>query len=176
MVKYHHDKGSHVMKQCRPSPPAHHAPPPQTGAPRGFTLVELIIVMGILGILMSVAIPGFTAYRLRAQNAAATSDIRTIEKDIFAYFTEQSTYPPDLATVGRGALKDPWGNPYQYLRITASGDGRQDTVQGDVNTDFDLYSRGVDGVSVQSVNDPSSSDDILRVNDGAAVVRAGDYF
>lgn len=143
---------------------------------QGFTIIELIVVMGIIAVLSAVAFPAFSNYRLRAQNAAASADIRTIEKDIFAYFTEYSTYPPDLATVGRNTLKDPWGNPYQYLRITAPGDGRQDTVLGDINTDFDLYSRGVDGVSVQSVNDPSSSDDMLRVSDGAAVIRVGDYF
>lgn len=145
-------------------------------AQNGFTLVELIVVMAIIAILVSVALPAFNDYRLRTQNAAATADIRTIEKDVIAFYSDSATYPPDLAAVGRGGAKDPWGNPYQYLVINAPGDGRQDTVIGDLNSDFDLYSMGPNGVAPQSVNDPLSADDILRANDGASVIRAGDFF
>jgi prepilin-type N-terminal cleavage/methylation domain-containing protein len=54
----------------------------------GFTLIELLIVVAIIGILAAVAIPQFAAYRQRAFNSAATSDITNIQKSQAAFFTD----------------------------------------------------------------------------------------
>jgi type IV pilus assembly protein PilA len=59
----------------------------------GFTLIELLIVVAIIGILAAIAIPQFSAYRAKAYNAAATSDLKNAKTDLEAYFTVNQIYP-----------------------------------------------------------------------------------
>lgn len=59
----------------------------------GFTLIELLIVVAIIGILAAIALPQFMAYRTKAYNSAATSDIKNAKTSLEAYFTEYQTYP-----------------------------------------------------------------------------------
>lgn len=60
---------------------------------KGFTLIELMIVVAIIGILAAIAIPQFTKYRARAQNSAALSDVRNLRTDMEGYFAEWQVYP-----------------------------------------------------------------------------------
>lgn len=60
---------------------------------KGFTLVELMIVVAIIGILAAIAIPQFTKYRSRAQNSAALSDARNLRTDLEGYYAEWQVYP-----------------------------------------------------------------------------------
>jgi len=66
---------------------------------KGFTLIELMIVIAIIGILAAIAIPQFAAYRVRGFNATALSDIRHMITAQEGYYAEYQTYSSDLAGV-----------------------------------------------------------------------------
>jgi prepilin-type N-terminal cleavage/methylation domain-containing protein len=59
---------------------------------KGFTLIELLIVVAIIGILAAIAIPQFAAYRVRAFNSAATSDLRNFKTTMEADYADNSEY------------------------------------------------------------------------------------
>jgi type IV pilus assembly protein PilA len=66
---------------------------------KGFTLIELMIVIAIIGILAAIAIPQFSAYRKRAYNSAAMSDLKNAVTAQEAYFADKQTYTTLLATL-----------------------------------------------------------------------------
>jgi type IV pilus assembly protein PilA len=59
---------------------------------KGFTLIELMIVIAIIGILAAIAIPQFSAYRTRSYNSAAQADLRNATTAQEAYFVDNSRY------------------------------------------------------------------------------------
>lgn len=60
---------------------------------KGFTLIELLIVVAIIGILAAIAIPQFAAYRAKAFDSAAQSDLRTMRTELEGYYTDNFHYP-----------------------------------------------------------------------------------
>lgn len=60
---------------------------------KGFTLIELMIVIAIIGILAAVAIPQFTKYRARSFNTQSLGDVRTVKMEASGYYSEWDHYP-----------------------------------------------------------------------------------
>jgi general secretion pathway protein G len=140
---------------------------------RGFTIVELIVVCAILGVLATMVLNSVGDLKQRVYISRAAAEIRSLEKDIFAYVSEKGSYPPDVNAVGVETLKnavDPWGNAYVYSLIPTR------TWVGPLNTDFDLYSKGPDGAStVPSTLLGDGADDIIRGGDGSFAGAAAKY-
>jgi type II secretion system protein G len=89
---------------------------------KGFTLIELVVVIAILGILAGIAIPRFMAAQEEARGAKFLADIRTIESAANMYAAKNGTYPGSY---------DPWyvagnGNPANKKTYTAGSDFAKD--------------------------------------------------
>lgn len=65
----------------------------QTKKDRGFTLVELMIVVAIIGILAAIAIPQFASYRENAMSAASMADVKNFHTAMDAAFYNNQEYP-----------------------------------------------------------------------------------
>lgn len=143
----------------------------------GFTLIEIALVLGVIGILSALAIAGFTGYQDRAQKAAAIIGMRGIDDEIRSFKLAAGRLPKDLAEAGFGTLLDPWRNPYQYTVLAASprGKWRKDRFLVPINSEFDLWSMGPDGQSVPPLTAKFSRDDIIRANDGSFYGLASQY-
>ena len=143
----------------------------------GFTLIELMIVVAIIGTLAAIAVPSFETYRKRAIMVKCISEIRVIEKELITYYIENGTYPANLGVIGLENMRDPWNNPYAYLPCEGAKKGklRKDHFMVPVNTDFDLYSKGPDGKSVSPFTAKASRDDIVRASNGLYVGSVSGY-
>lgn len=118
----------------------------------GFTLIEIMVVVIILGILAAIVAPNVIGRVGDAQVAAARQDIRGIENALKFYRLDNFAYPtteqglealvsrpadPSIRNWKQGGYldrlpNDPWGNPYQYLNPGQ-------------NAEIDIYTFGRDG-------------------------------
>jgi general secretion pathway protein G len=125
---------------------------PPRSRQRGFTLIEIMVVVIIIGLLAAVVVPQFLGRVDDARISKAKQDIQAIETALTMYKLDNFRYPtteqglralvekPNDETVRNwragGYLKrvnkDPWGNDYQYANPGTHGG------------DFDLYSLGAD--------------------------------
>lgn len=145
---------------------------------RGFTIIEVMLGIAILAVLAGIAYPSYQSYQEKARVAQAVIDIQAIGASVAAYAQDHRDYPADLNQIGKGGLKDPWGNLYQYTNLQdAKGNGkaRKNKNLVPINSDFDLYSMGKDGASTGPLTAKASRDDIVRANDGRFVGLASDY-
>jgi type IV pilus assembly protein PilA len=72
------------------------------GNSKGFTLIELMIVIAIIGILAAIAIPNFIAYRNKAVCSRAETDANAVAAALADYFSipTHTTYPDSVANLG----------------------------------------------------------------------------
>lgn len=69
---------------------------------KGFTLIELMIVVAIIGILAAIAIPNFMNYQCKAKQAEAKTLLGSLRVAQEAYFAEHDAYSDDLGALGFG--------------------------------------------------------------------------
>ncbi len=149
----------------------------------GFTLIEALIATAIVGILTAIAVPAYNGYIDRTRNSLAISEITAIQTEIERYYTREFRYPDSLAALGaalpNGGI-DPWGRAYVYLNIVngppgVKGNVRKDHALNPINTNYDLYSMGKNGVTKTQISQKDSLDDIIVARDGGFVGLAADF-
>ncbi|MGC8807476.1 MAG: type IV pilin protein [Thiomonas sp.] len=143
----------------------------------GFTLLELMMAIALVGVLTAIALPVYSGYRLKVQNAQAQQDVVSISAAIQNYWVYNRALPNSLADIGMAGKLDPWGHPYVYYNIEVNGKGhaRKDKALNPLNTDYDLYSMGANGQSKLQITNKVSLDDIIRANNGAYIGLASNY-
>lgn len=115
---------------------------------RGFSLIEVMVVVVIIGMLAGAVALNVGGYMESARVNRAKSDIATIKDAIEAYYLEHSRYPSNSEGLEGLPLEnrvDPWGNPYEYNSpgregpyevISFGADGRE----GGEDANADIYS------------------------------------
>ena len=83
----------------------------------GFSLIELMLAISIVGVLAALAVPNYMQFIEKARVARAISELHGLAKDIKGFALAVGSYPNSLTDVGVGTRLDPWGTPYQYYRI-----------------------------------------------------------
>jgi type IV pilus assembly protein PilA len=66
---------------------------------KGFSLIELLVVVGIIGLLTAIAIPQFLSYRAHAVDSQMKSDLKNAALAMDSYFAENKIYPTSVAAI-----------------------------------------------------------------------------
>jgi general secretion pathway protein G len=144
---------------------------------RGFTLVELMIGVVIIGIIGAIATMVFQLFAEKARIKKAASEIASIQTEIKIFETTSGSLPASLADINKGNFLDPWGNTYRYsnFNIVPTSEWRRDKNLHPLNVDYDLWSNGKDGLTHKNLTIVESHDEIIRANDGAYIGLGSEY-
>ena len=151
---------------------------PSSSRKSGFTVIEMMLTVAIVAVLALIATSSYTKYRERVQTMEAVSDIGSLGPLIGQYALDNNGYPDTLADIARDTMKDPWGNPYQYLSHDNNahrGQWRKDHNIVPINSDYDLWSNGKDGLSSGPLTAMHSRDVIVRANNGRFIGLASEF-
>lgn len=107
----------------------------------GFTLIEILLVVVIIGMLATVVVPRIAKSLGKGERTKAIADVRGIATQVEAYRMMEGKYPSSLSALTEGSdpylsgiPKDPWDRDYQY----SASSGRR-------GLRFEVYSLGEDG-------------------------------
>jgi len=139
-------------------------------------LRNVLVVVAATLVVGSFAVPAFNGYLARSRVARAVSDIGMMSLKLHQFQRSGNALPKTLAEAGLATV-DPWGRPYIYLRAADASRSqlRKDGELVPLNTDFDLYSIGPDGVSALALPAAPSRDDVVRAANGAFIGVAANY-
>jgi general secretion pathway protein G len=124
--------------------------------PAGFTLIEIMVVIAIIGLLMTIVAPNVMRHFKEAQVTTTKSKMATVKQALDEYRMKRTKLPdsldvllePDDKNLGDAYLEqeniqDAWGNPFQYVKqgnkfdiISLGADG----IEGGENEDADIHS------------------------------------
>jgi general secretion pathway protein G len=144
----------------------------------GFTLVETVIVLMVIALALWMSIPAYEGYVKRTRILDAVMTVGEMSKTIRAHEVSTGALPDSLADIGLGSKADPWGYPYEYVNLRnlkGNGTARKDKKLAPLNSDFDLYSVGPDGLTAASLGNSKSRDDVVRARDGSFVGTAEEF-
>lgn len=110
----------------------------RTKGDKGFTLIELIVVIAVLGVLATLIIPRVVGVKSKAETAAMEANEKIIRNALERYYLDHETYPKELKDLVKGYL-DEIPDSFEYTR---EGDGYSltpnNTEQGDEQNSGDL--------------------------------------
>jgi general secretion pathway protein G len=138
----------------------------------------MLLVIAIVGIVIAIAVPAMQTYIERGRKAQAIMDLQEMSDAIRKLDKTTGSLPASLAAAGFGSRVDPWGRAYEYLNLrTGAGNGisRKDKKLAPLNSDFDLYTVGPDGLTSSSLLHANSRDDIVRARDGGFIGTAEEF-